>query len=487
MSSKSSYDVFSEELLAKYSDIIDVLKSINGIQHSDVDELTESINKVVTKYNMNYHAIYKIIDDYTELNTKQIDLYWKLLQNIQDEQKIKLNHRIFSPRYMALLSKTYNLGWKLDKYTTESTNEILEVHQRNSLLHLIFNDEVTPFRVKFEMECIDPDMEVAGKRLIEWCALYGSLDCFKFLRSQSAKITNRTYKYSILGRNEEIMKAVESKPDEKCMSFAIKTMNNDLITLFQEKYNLPIVIDSNCYNLAVFLKELIKSDDKSTFYIKSCMFGIPDLTKTIIDAIPTINIRNNDEQGILHRSEYFDKKFVEELIKLGANIEMKDKTGETPLMYCAKMNLTDIADLLINKGAKINEKNNHGLTALMICCKYDNEELANILINHGADVNIVARSWTPLVICCENNSMKVAKLLGAKGVNMNFLSSGNKTPLMICSEHNFVEIAKILIEEGADTQMTNSEGMTALMICRKHNSPEIARLIESNTAGCCRI
>lgn len=51
------------------------------------------------------------------------------------------------------------------------------------------------------------------------------------------------------------------------------------------------------------------------------------------------------------------------MINSGENINKKS-TGLTPLMFAARYNRADIAQLLIEKGAKLKIKSNRGLTAL---------------------------------------------------------------------------------------------------------------------------
>ena len=59
---------------------------------------------------------------------------------------------------------------------------------------------------------------------------------------------------------------------------------------------------------------------------------------------------------------------AELLIEKGADIDAKDKTGSTALMWAARDNSLEMVKLLIEKGADVMLENNEGNTAL-ICAQ----------------------------------------------------------------------------------------------------------------------
>jgi ankyrin repeat protein len=73
------------------------------------------------------------------------------------------------------------------------------------------------------------------------------------------------------------------------------------------------------------------------------------------------------------------------LIERGADVNIQDSEGNTPLMYASDI---EIVKDLINHGAIVNEKNNDGETALMLKYRSENIELIKCLIENGADVNV---------------------------------------------------------------------------------------------------
>jgi ankyrin repeat protein len=68
-------------------------------------------------------------------------------------------------------------------------------------------------------------------------------------------------------------------------------------------------------------------------------------------------------------------------IKLGANVNEKDRNGCSPLFYITDVN---IVQLLINNKADVNHRNNHNATPIF---NYKDSNIFLLLINSGADLN----------------------------------------------------------------------------------------------------
>lgn len=68
---------------------------------------------------------------------------------------------------------------------------------------------------------------------------------------------------------------------------------------------------------------------------------------------------------LLQASEVNNAKRVQKLLKSGADVNVQNDIGATPLMLAAANNSVDAARLLIAEGADIDAKDMHGGTALM--------------------------------------------------------------------------------------------------------------------------
>jgi ankyrin repeat protein len=81
-------------------------------------------------------------------------------------------------------------------------------------------------------------------------------------------------------------------------------------------------------------------------------------------------------------------KATKTLIKLGANVNIKDNDGNNVLIYAAKNDNVDMIKLLIKLGIDVNIQNNFGETALMYAIKYCNFENIEYLVKKGANILI---------------------------------------------------------------------------------------------------
>ena len=83
-----------------------------------------------------------------------------------------------------------------------------------------------------------------------------------------------------------------------------------------------------------------------------------------------------------------DIKNVRELLANGADVDAKDKDGETALHWAACSGKVDIATFLIENGADVDAKSNYGKTALHWAAFFGHVDVAKILIENGVNVNV---------------------------------------------------------------------------------------------------
>ena len=139
------------------------------------------------------------------------------------------------------------------------------------------------------------------------------------------------------------------------------------------------------------------------------------------------------------------------LIDKGADLTVKDETGDTALFNAAINNRINLIGPLLDKGADIEAKNKYGMTPLMAAAANGYFNTAELLVSRGANVNAT-----------DNNGVTVLMYSVCGGVGGN--------------DPNFI---RELIDKGANVNAKNVQGLTALMnvegsICRK---PEIAQIL----------
>jgi ankyrin repeat protein len=145
-----------------------------------------------------------------------------------------------------------------------------------------------------------------------------------------------------------------------------------------------------------------------------------------VHSIPYIEPSEEEIDGEVKRVKIAkpQPESVKLLIEEGANVNAKDKRGETPLHEATKYGRLELVELIIKNGANVNVKNRDGQTSLYYSAastylendpekRY--EKVAKLLIDNGADVNCKNREGTPLDIAVERKNIKIAELLREHG------------------------------------------------------------------------
>ena len=127
------------------------------------------------------------------------------------------------------------------------------------------------------------------------------------------------------------------------------------------------------------------------------------------------NIKIEGSDSIHIACLYGDIKKIREFLNSGVNINSKDFSNKTPLMYAAEDGAIEILDYLLKNGANINDIDIRGESALMIALKNHNIRAAKFLIESGADLSIInEEDKNILTIAKEIDSKEIIELINNK-------------------------------------------------------------------------
>lgn len=158
----------------------------------------------------------------------------------------------------------------------------------------------------------------------------------------------------------------------------------------------------------------------------------------------------------LSQAKRFDR--CEQALKNGANVDMQDKNGTTPLMYAAYHDDIRLIRLLIEHGAQTNLVDVDGCKALDLA---KGNETKYVIKSKITDITPDSKGYALLDI--QENGYRTntaahysAKELIDKGINTEVRNIGGRTPLMLAiMAEDPPDIINALIEAGANI----SEGM----------------------------
>ena len=127
---------------------------------------------------------------------------------------------------------------------------------------------------------------------------------------------------------------------------------------------------------------LLIGTSRTTPLLGAFKFGDADVARALFDLGTPIEFADGNGITMLGRAALNNEvSMAQELIGRGANVNVVDKMGMTPLLWAASMDFGDPAmiELLLKSGARADARNKDGLTALDLARKYGHTELIDAL------------------------------------------------------------------------------------------------------------
>jgi ankyrin repeat protein len=174
------------------------------------------------------------------------------------------------------------------------------------------------------------------------------------------------------------------------------------------------------------------------------------------------------------RGQHQNPEVIRALVQAGADVNARDKNGETVLMYAVMgedVNL-EVVKILVQAGADVNARDERGTTVLM-CANQGiatKEEVLDILLKAGADVN--ARDKDGATILMQVGHDGQIDILVKAGADVSAQDKEGTTALMrVVADINgeTPTMVNLLLKAGADVNMRDKKGKTALDVAI--NSP----------------
>lgn len=193
---------------------------------------------------------------------------------------------------------------------------------------------------------------------------------------------------------------------------------------------------------------------------------------------------------------------VKAKLDAGIPVDIKDESGQTPLMTAAMNGKPEIVTYLLSRGAKIDltdtltpqerkqgqlspgQAGGVGRTALCCAIQYDQWDTAKLLLTKGANVNIkdvnkrTALSYVMGTIAngrgTSGADKEVARLLIAKGADLNVQDDYGHTLLTWALERGDAELAMQALAHSVDINKANANGETALLLAVRADMPDVA-------------
>lgn len=121
-------------------------------------------------------------------------------------------------------------------------------------------------------------------------------------------------------------------------------------------------------------------------------------------------------------------QLANQIIKLGASLDIQDSTGHNSLMYsCMSSKSQSVTINLINHGCQLNQLNKDNQTALSYLCDHTSYLIYRIRCSNNYD-----EEYQKIKLIIDSETIPLIKLMIDKGANPNLLGFMNRTILDEC-------------------------------------------------------
>lgn len=171
-------------------------------------------------------------------------------------------------------------------------------------------------------------------------------------------------------------------------------------------------------------------------------------------------------------------RISELLIDAGADIDVTDSYGYTPLMIASQLNNMPLIKILFKAKVNVNVRSNDGITPLMLSADNGYYQVAKALIVHGADINISSFDGNSAIFAAVRaNNDSIAGLLLQKKAFVNIKNSMGLSPLHYASGYGYPFMTNLLIANGASVDITDYNGNTPLMTSVYSGAKEVTQIL----------
>ncbi|KAK1756662.1 putative ankyrin repeat-containing protein [Echria macrotheca] len=426
----------------------------------------------------------------------------------------------------ALMNSVTDLG--CIKYLVEKgadiKSQIISYWDRTPLFHAAYRGMVEAAEL-----LIEANADVNAKGNATWFpihACYDNAEITKQLIAAGADINILTEDdeplpslwFSVMYGHPQVVEAIlEAKPSKTTLDYGLKAaaerrLSDDMMERFLRYYpdgsSLPAT-----HNLLQACVRTLKP--------KSLQRLLEDPYR--LDP----NKRNGEEETALHCITYeTSSEMIALLLKAGANAELFDSGGNTPLAIAARQQNTAAAQCLVEHGASVNASDGRNISPFLAACSFGDLEMVRIMHTKAMDPVDVDRrypndQWTAInsallrdnreagyeitrylleecharvdvptmywsgaleIACLRSTPDMIRMLIEKYDADVNVKDNAGRTPLHFAL-YNTREHVEPLLEHGADLDAVDIINRTALHCAVLSGQLDVVRLVLDKRPG----
>ena len=526
----NQFDKFSQDFINDRDSFVLLIKMIENVMQSRPKLLSlcvECFNNLVPQLKSLIPS-----SELIHIFDGNLTVYDKLCElGVLDYNELKRNQLIFKmPFINSFFEKKYNQNeivndeenYSVYQNTVKFSDEDIQENIKRGMNHqkiaieiandntsyvnevLLVNEPLENLKIPrsyFETNKYLLEMQRIGFSYIEYAALCGSFNVFKFLLLKNFPIKETIAIYAVIGGNPDIIHLLEEKKihfGDNCVNMAIMFHRNDLVDYLREKYDIPfthidLLKSVECFNFRCFV-EILNTNPRLLFLEhrrkKTCVlyeaikFGNFDVVKF---AIQYIDI-NTCCHYTLHpfclasSNGYFE--IMEYLIK-DDKVEKNqiDHMGRNAFHLATKSGHVEIMKILLNANLfSIESKTRNWMNALHIGAESGFIKVLEFIADNypNADINSKTKDGsTPLHLACSNDFPDIVNFLLKRyeaTINVNARNNLKQTPLHVAAKKGCINVIKILLSlKRTELNSRDNDGYTPIHLAVLCDSPSVIK------------
>ena len=194
--------------------------------------------------------------------------------------------------------------------------------------------------------------------------------------------------------------------------------------------------------------------------------------------------QNALNEQLLQATQRGDKEAVLKLLQEGADINVRDVQGRTPVMIATYQHNTDMVRALLQAGADVNIRDNNKENPLLHAGARGWLDILRLAIEAHADTRLTNRfGGISIIPASERGHVEVVReLLTHTDINVNHVNNFGWTALLEAiilsnGDKAHQQIVQLLVDHGADVNLADKDGVTPLQHARERRFTEIERTL----------
>lgn len=174
----------------------------------------------------------------------------------------------------------------------------------------------------------------------------------------------------------------------------------------------------------------------------------------------------------------FPEDLIDQMIRLDPHVDARDDAGQTLLFFAVNAGDVDLVRTIVALGADVNVKDNNGSSPLSAVGSGPHfPTIFELLVQHGASADVrSAQGFTLLHYAAQRTDFDLADYLLTLGLDVNALDKLGRSPYWVTRSE---EMKRFLVKRGAETNPVDEDGNTVLhIVVRSSSHSSVRRLIE---------